>query len=625
MKKGFSVFRLGLQLRNGVTPILAAILLPVLVFVLFTTVDAQIDTQTVTSLDLSMVRDCPDGIEQRLPSRVVLQYIDGIFHKWEEYDLDAKGTYCIFLRKPEQRRLSIGEAETLLENSVRWREQGPPSGISETLDPGDHSLQGKPVEPKSPDQFQIDNGPSSAEPDKPAPRGYPGKESRSGIQPEKLSLPRAEIVVGTDDRVRVTTDTETYPWNTVGYIGNTYSSGNAYRGTGAIVTPYMVLTGGHMVYDLDEGGYVNSLNFSPGQRQMSAGGTVIRPYGKVTASSWQTNSDYIDALKTLADEFKYDYGAAFFNKSFTSVGLTTYMPVVFNISPPIGDIINLTGYPASVQGETNSQAMWKSFGDVNSVTDRILYYDADTTGGNSGGPVWQLISGARRIIAIHVVSTPGGCRLVSQNQELIESWMEWEPPCTYTLSATSASYAVSGGNSSVNVTTNKSSCTWTAVSNAPSWIIVTSGSSGTGTGTVGYSVSANTGESQLGTITIADQTFSITIEAPATTVDSGGSDCFIATAAYGSYLNPHVQVLRNFRDQYLLKNAPGRVFVQFYNYYSPLAASVIKDHEILRIATRILLTPVVYAVKYPKGFLGTCCLVVIVGSVYQNRRRVSRV
>ena len=126
------------------------------------------------------------------------------------------------------------------------------------------------MEPKRPDHFQIDNGPASPEPDKPAPPGYPGKEPRSGVQPERLPLPRAEDVVGTDDRVRVT-DTQSYPWNTVGYIGNRYPSGNTYRGSGAIVTPYMVLTAGHMVYSVDDGGYVSEFNFSPGQIQLSEG------------------------------------------------------------------------------------------------------------------------------------------------------------------------------------------------------------------------------------------------------------------------------------------------------------------------------------------------------------------
>jgi hypothetical protein len=64
----------------------------------------------------------------------------------------------------------------------------------------------------------------------------------------------------------------------------------------------------------------------------------------------------------------------------------------------------------------------------------------------------------------------------------------------------------------VNVITG-SSCSWTAVSNN-GWIIITSGSSGTGNGTVVYRVTKNNGGARTGTMTIAGQTFTVYQEGP---------------------------------------------------------------------------------------------------------------
>ncbi len=80
--------------------------------------------------------------------------------------------------------------------------------------------------------------------------------------------------------------------------------------------------------------------------------------------------------------------------------------------------------------------------------------------------------------------------------------------------------------------------------------------------------------------------------------------CFIATAAWGSPLDPHVQALRDFRDRHLVTNAPGRLFVNTYYRVSPPIAAVIAQRPILRAAVRTALTPIVLAVEFPAAAAG---------------------
>ncbi|MGD8371667.1 MAG: hypothetical protein PVI19_08985, partial [Syntrophobacterales bacterium] len=75
--------------------------------------------------------------------------------------------------------------------------------------------------------------------------------------------------------------------------------------------------------------------------------------------------------------------------------------------------------------------------------------------------------------------------------------------------------------------------------------------------------------------------------------DGGGGGCFIATAAYGSSVGPHVELLRDFRDRFLLENDIGKSFVNLYYTYSPPIADYIADHDALRLVVRWSLLPVV--------------------------------
>ena len=82
--------------------------------------------------------------------------------------------------------------------------------------------------------------------------------------------------------------------------------------------------------------------------------------------------------------------------------------------------------------------------------------------------------------------------------------------CTFSISPKTKEFKVTGGFGAVNVKANLDDCAWTAASN-DSFITITAGTNGVGSGAVSYDISANTNTTAVsGTITIAGQTFTIT-------------------------------------------------------------------------------------------------------------------
>lgn len=95
--------------------------------------------------------------------------------------------------------------------------------------------------------------------------------------------------------------------------------------------------------------------------------------------------------------------------------------------------------------------------------------------------------------------------------------------------------------------------------------------------------------------------------------------CFIATAAYGSYFDENVKVLRDFRDSYLMHNEIGRIFVDFYYEKSPAIAKSIVDNETLKSIIRVVLMPVVFIIKYPLTLL--FMILILLASSYMKFRK----
>lgn len=74
---------------------------------------------------------------------------------------------------------------------------------------------------------------------------------------------------------------------------------------------------------------------------------------------------------------------------------------------------------------------------------------------------------------------------------------------------------------------------------------------------------------------------------------SASSQCFVATAAYGSWTAEEVGDLRSWRDDRLLRTAAGRRLVRIYYRVSPPLAGLIADSAVLRGMVRLALRPLV--------------------------------
>ena len=96
------------------------------------------------------------------------------------------------------------------------------------------------------------------------------------------------------------------------------------------------------------------------------------------------------------------------------------------------------------------------------------------------------------------------------------------PACSFTVSPSTSIILEKAATGTLSVTANSSGCTRTAVSDVP-WLTISSGSSGTGNGTVGYSILANTTPSmRTGHINIQDSSGNVSAMF---TVTQNGANC----------------------------------------------------------------------------------------------------
>ena len=113
--------------------------------------------------------------------------------------------------------------------------------------------------------------------------------------------------------------------------------------------------------------------------------------------------------------------------------------------------------------------------------------------------------------------------------------------CSYELTSATTSFGASGGTGTVSVSTT-AGCTWQATKTG-SWISFTGNTSGSGSGSIPFSVAANSGSARSGQIAAADQSIAITQDGASCTYSlspgmarvpsSGGTDTFEVQAGPG--------------------------------------------------------------------------------------------
>ncbi len=104
--------------------------------------------------------------------------------------------------------------------------------------------------------------------------------------------------------------------------------------------------------------------------------------------------------------------------------------------------------------------------------------------------------------------------------------------------------------------------------------------------------------------------------------------CFVATAAYGYYSAPQVQLLRDFRDRYLLTHTPGKLFVDWYYTHAPAAARWLHSYPEAKPLVRVALWPLIIIADFmlngfPLYLMMLCGILVTMGALFFRRKPYS--
>lgn len=233
----------------------------------------------------------------------------------------------------------------------------------------------------------------------------------ASLPPPTIAAQIAEIVHGSDDRVQVG-NTTPYPWRTICHLEIAAANGKSFIGSGAFIGPRVVLTAGHCVYLHGNGGWAKNVRVIPGRNGNA------RPYGDAVGTYYHSVKGW-----TNSQDADYDYGVIVLPSN-KKLGDTVGWMGLANLSMAslMGLNVNSSGYP----GDKPYGTQWWNANNILAVTNRRLYYQIDTMGGQSGSPVWRFKDGNRHIVGIHTTGGSPFNGATRINEAVFDNLVAWK-------------------------------------------------------------------------------------------------------------------------------------------------------------------------------------------------------